>query len=370
MITQLRDTRATSESDAMRRALALALGGPRHGVNPQVGCVLLSPTGEVLAEGRHEGAGTAHAEVAALAALAATSGPEAARGATAVVTLEPCDHHGRTGPCSVALIEAGVARVVYAVDDPGVHSGGGAERMRAAGLEVERGLLGDAVEDAIRPWLTATRLGRPFVTVKWASSLDGRAAAADGSSRWITGPEARADVHARRAAADAIVVGTGTLLADDPALTARGVDGLSSHQPVPVVIGRRAIPAGAAVHAHPQRPRHFATHDLAAVLDALYAQEVRSVFVEGGPALASAFLAARLADEVLVYLAPTLIGGPRTAVGDLGVTGIDEQLRLELVDVTRLGADLRLTARPREAAALGAAPSASHSSPTATHPKE
>ncbi|WP_382307610.1 bifunctional diaminohydroxyphosphoribosylaminopyrimidine deaminase/5-amino-6-(5-phosphoribosylamino)uracil reductase RibD [Herbiconiux sp. UC225_62] len=332
-----------TEHDAMTRALELALRGPRHGVNPQVGCVLLSPDGEVLAEGWHRGAGTAHAEVAALTALA---DPGLARGATAVVTLEPCNHVGRTGPCSVALIDAGVARVVYAVADPGERSHGGAERMRAAGLDVEEGLGAPAVEEAIRPWLTSMRLHRPFVTIKWASSLDGRAAAADGTSQWITGPVARADVHRRRADADAIVVGTGTILADDPALTARAGGALLPHQPAPVVIGRRAIPSEARVHSHPGPLRRFATHDLAAVLEELYADEVRSVFVEGGPTLASAFLAAGLVDEVLVYLAPTLLGGPRTALTDLGVGTIGEQLRLTVTDVTRLGDDIRIVARP------------------------
>lgn len=333
--------------DAMVRALELARRGPRHGVNPQVGCVLLSPAGDVLAEGWHEGAGTPHAEVAALRALSA---PELARGATAVVSLEPCNHHGRTGPCSVALIEAGVSRVVYAIADPGARSGGGGERMREAGIDVQHGLLADEAAETIRPWLTAMRLGRPFVTVKWASSLDGRAAAADGSSRWITGPAARADVHRRRADADAIVVGTGTLLADDPELTARDGDGLFPHQPAPVVVGRREVPATARVLAHPLPLRTFDGLDLHAMLRTLFDEEVRSVLVEGGPALASAFLAAGLADEVLVYLAPSLIGGPMTAVGDLGVSTIGEQRRLVFTQLERLGDDILLVARPGAAA--------------------
>jgi diaminohydroxyphosphoribosylaminopyrimidine deaminase/5-amino-6-(5-phosphoribosylamino)uracil reductase len=343
-----------ADAAQMRRALELALGGPRHGVNPQVGCVIVGADGRLLAEGRHDGAGTAHAEVAALTALATEHGPDAARGATAVVTLEPCNHHGRTGPCSEALIEAGVARVVYAVADPGDSSSGGADRMRAAGLEVVPGVEAPAVEEAIRPWLTAMRTGRPFVTVKWASSLDGRAAAADGTSRWITGPAARADVHRRRAEADAIVVGTGTLLADDPALTARdeaGDGGLLPHQPAPVVIGRRALPDEARVHGHPLALRRFDGPDLEAVLRALWDDEVRSVFVEGGPALASSFVAAGLADELVVYLAPTLIGGPRTALLDLGVDTIGEQRRLTITDVTRLGDDLCVVARPHEGTA-------------------
>src|SRR5690606_22091900 len=142
-------------------------------------------------------------------------------GATAVVTLEPCNHTGRTGPCAVALIDAGIARVVYAVADPGDHSAGGADRLRPAGIDVAAGVPVDEVEAFLDDWLFATRHRRPHVTVKWAASLDGRAAASDGTSRWITGPAARADVHRRRAAVDAIAVGTGTVLADDPSLTAR-----------------------------------------------------------------------------------------------------------------------------------------------------
>jgi diaminohydroxyphosphoribosylaminopyrimidine deaminase/5-amino-6-(5-phosphoribosylamino)uracil reductase len=239
-----------AERHAMSRALELAANGPR-GANPQVGAVILSPDGAVLAEGWHHGAGTPHAEVDALSKLA----PGAAKGATAVVTLEPCNHTGRTGPCAVALIEAGIARVVYSLDDPGAVSGGGADRLRAAGVSVEAGEQADAAHTLIEGWLTAQRLGRPEITVKWAQSLDGRAAASDGTSQWITGPAARADVHRRRAAADAIVVGTDTVLADDPALTARDGDALYDHQPIPVVIGTRDTPAEAAVHPQPHPPQ-------------------------------------------------------------------------------------------------------------------
>ncbi|WP_424935247.1 MULTISPECIES: bifunctional diaminohydroxyphosphoribosylaminopyrimidine deaminase/5-amino-6-(5-phosphoribosylamino)uracil reductase RibD [Bacteria] len=324
-----------AERDAMTRALELARRGPR-GVNPQVGAVILSPGGQVLAEGWHRGAGTPHAEVDALGRL----GPGEARGATAVVTLEPCNHTGRTGPCSLALIEAGVSRVVYALEDPGASSGGGAERLRAAGVEVETGLLAEDARDVIGDWLTAQRLGRPHVTVKWAQSLDGRAAATDGSSQWITGPEARADVHRRRAGADAIVVGIGTLLADDPALTARDGDALLPRQPRPVVIGRRPIPSDAAVRRHPEPLTRYPDHDLHAVLADLHDRGVQRVFVEGGPTLASAFLAAGLADTVLAYIAPVLLGGPRVALGDIGVEGIAQALRLRVDAWIPLGPDL------------------------------
>lgn len=331
----------------MRRALELAELGPARGVNPRVGCVILSPDGDVLAEGWHRGAGTPHAEVDAISTLP----PGAARGATAIVTLEPCNHTGRTGPCAQALVEAGVARVVYAVDDPGDHSSGGARTLRDAGVHVTRGVLADEVEAFLGDWLFAARHRRPRVTVKWASSLDGRAAAADGTSRWITGPEARTDVHLRRAASDAIAVGTGTVLADDPALTARDADGeLLEEQPIPVVFGHREVPAGAALERHPNEAIRMAGTDLAADLAELQRRGIRSLFIEGGPTLASSFLAAGLADEVLVYLAPALIGGPRTAIDDLGVATIGDALRYDFTDLVRLGDDVLVVARPRAAA--------------------
>ncbi len=264
-------TYSDTEWWAMGRARELALLGPR-GVNPQVGAVVLSPSGEVLAEGWHRGAGNPHAEVEALSHLS----PDQARGATMVVTLEPCNHTGRTGPCAVALIEAGVARVVYAVADPAEPSAGGAERLRAHGIDVEGGVRADEVTEMLDSWLTVVRLGRPFVTVKWAQSLDGRAAANDGTSKWITGPDARADVHRRRAEADAIVVGTGTVLADDPALTARLPDGeLAASQPLPVVIGTRPVAPEAALRRHPRGLVETRTRELRVVLDSLREQAER-----------------------------------------------------------------------------------------------
>ncbi|MFT4213806.1 MAG: bifunctional diaminohydroxyphosphoribosylaminopyrimidine deaminase/5-amino-6-(5-phosphoribosylamino)uracil reductase RibD [Microbacterium sp.] len=329
------------EHDAMRRALALAANGPR-GVNPQVGAVILSPSGDVLAEGWHRGAGTAHAEVDALS----RSAPDAARGATIVVTLEPCNHTGRTGPCAQALVDAGVARVVYAVSDPGALSGGGADRLRAAGIDVVSGVRADEGRALLESWLEVQRLGRPHVTLKWAQSLDGRAAADDGTSQWITGSAARADVHRRRAEADAIVVGTGTLLADDPALTARRPDGtLSEQQPRPVVVGTRAVPQEAQVRRHPRPFMQDDGEDLPDLLWRLRELGAHRVFVEGGPTLASSFVRAGLVDEVLAYIAPTLIGGDRLALGDVGVTTIGEQRRLTVSAVERLGDDLLVIGR-------------------------
>lgn len=331
-------------ADAMRRALALAHNGPARGVNPQVGCVLLDPTGTVLAEGWHRGAGTPHAETDALSKLA----PDAAVGATAVVTLEPCNHTGRTGPCAQALIDAGVARVVYAVDDPGARSRGGGERLGAAGVEVTPGVMRTAGESLLGDWLVAARLGRPFVTAKWAQSLDGRAAAADGSSQWVTGADARADVHSRRAAADAIGVGTGTVYSDDPSLTARTSSGsLYPTQPVPVVFGHRDLPEDSALRGHPRPPLRFTGDDLEADLADLQSRGIRSLFLEGGPTLISAFIAAGLVDEYLVYLAPALIGGPRTALTDIGVGTISDARRLSVDGVHTLGDDMLIVARPK-----------------------
>lgn len=328
---------------AMRRALDLATRGPVVGGNPQVGCVLLDVGGAVVAEGWHRGAGTPHAEVDALSHVAD------ARGLTAVVTLEPCNHTGRTGPCAEALLAAGVTRVVYAVSDPGVESARGAERLAAAGVEVVPGVLAAEGEALLRPWLAAMRRGRPWVTVKWASTLDGRAAAADGSSQWISGAASRARVHAERASSDAILVGTGTVVDDDPSLTARGTDGeLLPDQPLPVVVGERAIPAEARLHAHPRGVLETGTRDLPAIFADLHARGIRRVYVEGGPTLASAVVAAGLADEFSIYLAPALLGGPRLAVGDLGVGSMSGIHRLHVEAVERLGDDIHVRATPQK----------------------
>ena len=326
---------------AMSHALALAANGPLTGGNPQVGCLLLDDAGNVMAEGWHRGAGTPHAEVDAISQLG-TRRPH-----TAIVTLEPCNHTGRTGPCALALIEAGVQRVVYAVDDPGADSGGGASRLRDAGVDVIGGVLADEVARFLEWWLVAQRRARSWTTVKWASTLDGRAAAADGTSQWITGPDARGDGHLLRGTSDAILTGTGTVLADDPSLTARAADGaLLPHQPVPIVVGHRLVPATARLRAHPAGLVEAGDRPLAEVLSDTYQRGELRVLVEAGPTLTSAMLREGLADELRVYLAPALLGGPGVAIGDLGLGGISDAIRLELLDVRRLGRDLALTARP------------------------
>jgi diaminohydroxyphosphoribosylaminopyrimidine deaminase / 5-amino-6-(5-phosphoribosylamino)uracil reductase len=331
-----------AELAAMRRALIIAVtpGVPR-GPNPRVGCVLLDPAGATIAEGFHRGAGTPHAEAAALAA----SGP-AAQGSTAVVTLEPCNHTGRTGPCVDALLAAGVRRVVLAQSDPNRIAAGGADRLAAAGVDVVRGVLTDEATAINEAWTFAVEHGRPMVTWKVASTLDGHVAATDGSSRWITGEEARAQVHLLRAEVDAVLIGTGTALADDPSLTVRDAHGVpAERQPLRVVMGRREIPADAALRDGLAPLRTFPTESPAGALAALAEDEVQNVLLEGGPTLAAAFLRAGLVDRVIWYLAPKILGSGVQAVGDLGIAGIDSAMRLEVSGITRVGQDVRVDGR-------------------------
>ncbi|WP_024288184.1 bifunctional diaminohydroxyphosphoribosylaminopyrimidine deaminase/5-amino-6-(5-phosphoribosylamino)uracil reductase RibD [Cellulomonas sp. KRMCY2] len=333
------------EMVAMDRALELAVLGPAHGPNPRVGCVLLAADGRTIAEGHHAGAGTPHAEAAALAAARASGADPT--GSTAVVTLEPCAHTGRTGPCTDALIAAGVARVVYAVDDPNHAAAGGARRLAAAGVDVVGGVRRDEGERVLRIWLHALRTGRPFVTVKIATTLDGRVAAADGSSRWITSPEARQHAHRFRATVDALAIGTGTALVDDPALTARTADGgLDPHQPLRVVVGHRPVPPAARLHGPGGELVTLRTHDVAEVLGQLAAREVRHLLVEGGPRLAAAFLRSGTVDEIHAYVAPVLLGAGPAAVADLGIESIADALRLHTRQVEVVGPDLLIVGEP------------------------
>src|SRR6478735_11604218 len=279
-------TTTAAEQAAMRRALALAATpGVPLGPNPRVGCVLLTADGETVAEGYHRGAGTPHAEADALARAGA-----AARGATAVVTLEPCNHTGRTGPCSEALIAAGVRRVVHAQADPNPVAAGGAQRLRAAGVEVEGGLLADEARALNAVWTRATELQRPFVTWKFASTLDGRSAAADGSSRWVSSTAARRDTHRLRALADTMLVGTNTVAVDDPELTVRDEhDRPLARQPLRAVMGERDLDPGRRMFNDDAESLHLRTRDPEQALEQLHARGRQHVFLEGGPTLAAAF---------------------------------------------------------------------------------
>ena len=324
----------------MRRALELAARGPVADPNPRVGAVILDQFGIVVGEGFHEGAGTPHAEVMAL-----RQAGSAARAGTAVVTLEPCAQTGRTGPCTEALIEAGMARVVFAQSDPNPSARGGRALLEAAGIRTTSGVLEQESTDLNDAWTFAMVLGRPKVTWKFAATLDGRSAAADGSSRWITGPLARADVHDLRAQCDAIMVGTGTVIADDPALTVRGRDRAAfGRQPLRVVMGLRPIPASARVLDPTAPTLQLSTHDPVEALKALHEQEIHHVWLEGGPTLAAVFVGGGLVDEIIAYLAPALLGSGEAAMGDLGIKTMDQALRLTPHEVTTIGPDIRIRA--------------------------
>ena len=332
---------------AMLRALELAALSPLYGENPQVGAVLINDAGEIIAEGWHKGAGTPHAEIDALKNLAAKG--LTAAGLTAVVTLEPCNHTGKTGPCSQALIDAGVKKVVFGTYDPGTAEGGGRFTLEEAGIEVISDILRDECVQLIAPWFTNKFNKRPYVVIKWASSVDGRTAATDGSSKWITGAEAREDVHARRAASQAILVGTNTVELDDPELTARKPDGsLYETQPLRVVVGKRALKSNSRVFNSDSETVRFETHDLNDVMQKLFERGIRQVFVEGGAEIESQLIALGLADEFLIYVAPKLIGGPATAIRDIEVKSMDQAVDLEFIEIKKLGADILIRAINKE----------------------
>lgn len=312
--------------------------------NPPVGAVILDAGGEVVGVGGTEPAGGDHAEI-----LALRRAGDLAAGGTVVVTLEPCNHYGKTPPCVNALLDAKVATVVYAVADPNPQAAGGAARLEEAGVAVRSGVLADEVaRGPLREWLHKQRTGLPHLTWKYASSVDGRSAAADGSSQWISSEASRLDLHRRRGACDAIVVGTGTVLADDPALTARLPDGsLAARQPLRVVVGMREIPSEAKVLNDDSRTMLIRTHDPAEVLKAV--SDRTDVLLEGGPTLAGAFLRAGAVDRILAYVAPTLLGGPVTAVDDVGVSTIIRALRWQFDGIDRVGPDVVLSLVPRSA---------------------
>jgi diaminohydroxyphosphoribosylaminopyrimidine deaminase / 5-amino-6-(5-phosphoribosylamino)uracil reductase len=365
------------ELAAMDHAISLAvLGLGTTSPNPSVGAVILDSTGEIAGTGHTEPAGGAHAEVAALRAAG-----DRACGGTAVVTLEPCNHVGRTGPCTEALIAAGIARAVVAIRDPNPIAAGGIERLWSAGVEIETGVRANEARHAIRYWLTAIDRRRPYVIWKFAATLDGRSAAADGTSRWITSPESRAQVHALRSTVDAVIAGVETVLADDAQLTVRpGPDHetlilelfgrpavetatdsrINGGVPLRVVVDSRGrVPAGARVLDDAAETWVATVADVGAGADGrvdldalcrrLYERGIRAALLEGGPTLAGAFLRAGLIDEVVAYIAPKLLGAGRNALGDAGIMGIDEALSLSVRDVTRIGPDLRLTAVPKGA---------------------
>jgi diaminohydroxyphosphoribosylaminopyrimidine deaminase/5-amino-6-(5-phosphoribosylamino)uracil reductase len=356
----------------MARALRLAgRGAFTTKPNPMVGCVI-AKEGEAVGEGWHQRAGGPHAEVLALQAAG-----DAARGATAYVTLEPCSHVGRTGPCADALIAAGIARVVGAMRDPNpLVDGAGFERLRAAGIEVENGLMEPLARALNRGFLSRIERGRPWLRVKLAISIDGRSALASGDSKWISGEAARQDVQRWRARSGALLTGAGTVLMDDPMLTARLDDSAADYErdfvpPLRVVldpglatVARGRIREGDAptlyIHApdarmprgidaqHAHAPVHAGRFDLDAVLELLAARGINEVQVEAGATLAGGFLAAGLVDELLLYVAPVILGERARPMFDgLPIDTMEERLRMRIVETRRIGDDVRLLMQPQ-----------------------
>jgi diaminohydroxyphosphoribosylaminopyrimidine deaminase/5-amino-6-(5-phosphoribosylamino)uracil reductase len=337
------------DRDRMLRAVDVA-SRARHRTspNPWVGVTLVQTDGSVT-WGATQPVGGRHAEIEALASA------ELTEGATLYTTLEPCNHQGRTGPCTEALIEAGIARVVIGVTDPDPNvAGSGVERLQAAGIQVDIGVAAEEVERQLRPYLHHRRTNRPWVVLKLAASIDGRVAAPDGSSHWITGPEARADAHRLRAESDAILVGAGTVRADDPALTVRdwpppelGIDPTGVRDPRRVVLG--TAPPDARVH-----PCLEFDGEVPDLLDQLGADDVVQLMVEGGPRVAHTFHQLGLVDEYAIYLAPALFGGSDAAglFAGAGAMSIDEVWRGRFEEIVKLGADLRVTLVPDEGSGL------------------
>lgn len=359
----------TRDHAFMARALELtARGRDTATPNPSVGCVI-AKAGRVIGEGWHERAGEPHAEARALAACT-----ESAEGATVYVTLEPCAHQGRTPPCADALVAAKVGRVVAALEDPNplVH-GRGANRLRDAGIRVDVGLLAADAEEAHRGFLTRMRLGRPWMRIKAAASLDGRTALANGKSQWITSEEARRDVHALRARSCAMLTGIGTVIADDPELTVRHVP--AKRQPRRVLIDNRLeVPLGAkilkgeppiifTVNGDVEKQKrlealgaevvvaHADAHkagkaDLVHIARELAAHGFNEVTIETGSRLNGSLLAAGVIDEIVLYLAPKVIGDSGQGLFALPeIASLDEAVQLQVIDVKPVGADLRITAR-------------------------
>ncbi len=365
---------AGSDNNFMLRALERAAAALfRSSPNPRVGCVLVSPTGQVIGEGSTQAAGSAHAEVMAL--RDAASRGHATQGATAYVTLEPCSHQGRTGPCCDALREAGIARVVAATADPNpLVAGRGIERLRAAGVDVQVGPCAAQARELNLGFFSRMQRGQPWVRLKAATSLDGATALANGASQWITSAQARADGHAWRARACAVLTGIGTVLEDDPRLDVREV--ATPRQPRLVVLDSHLrTPPGArllgvpdrevliattnAAFASPQRarleergamvvplPAHEDQVDLTALLRMLADRGVNELHVEAGARLNGALLRQGLVDELLLYLAPKLLGSGARGLSDWGpLDTLAQGVELQLREVAQVGPDLRLLAR-------------------------
>jgi diaminohydroxyphosphoribosylaminopyrimidine deaminase/5-amino-6-(5-phosphoribosylamino)uracil reductase len=322
-----------SAEAAMARAIECArLGLGKTFPNPIVGAVITSATGEFISEGFHSG--TEHAEVIAIAAA-----KEIPAGSIIYLTLEPCNHQGKTPPCTQALIDAGITKVVYSVTDPNPIAAGGAEKLQMSGIEVVAGLLESEASFDNRAWLTKIAQHRPRITWKIASTMDGKVAAADGSSKWITSELARADVAVLRSQADAIVTSTATVKADNPLLTSKG----AGKNPVRIVMGSSEIASSAQILNSDAETVVIKSRDLQELITLAKARGFNQLLIESGPTLGTALLKAGLIDEVILYQAPTFFGSGTPSISDLGVATISDRLDFEIADVEVIGADLKIT---------------------------
>jgi len=322
-----------SADAAMSRAIERArLGLGKTFPNPIVGAVITSATGEFISEGFHQGAD--HAEVIAIKAA-----KEIPAGSTIYVSLEPCNHHGKTPPCVDAIIESGISKVIYAVSDPNPVASGGAERLQAAGIEVISGLTEIQARFENRAWLTKIEKQRPRITWKIASTMDGKVAASDGSSKWITDEPARVDVALMRSQADAIVTSTATVKADDPLLTSKG----AGSNPVRIVMGTTEIASDYKVLGNDSETVLIKSHNFKDLINVANERGFNQLMIEAGPTFGTALLRADLIDEIVLFQAPTFLGAGLSAIGDLGITNIAGRLDFEISDVEVIGADLKIT---------------------------
>ena len=306
------------------------------GSNPIVGAVVVDTAGNIIGEGFHKSG--PHAEVIALEQAA-----DLANGATLYVTLEPCNHQGKTGPCTEAIIKAGIAKVVYAVNDPSAIASGGAKALAAAGLEVQSNSEVTEIAQSNRAWLYKIKNGRPYFIWKIATTLDGRTAAIDGSSKWITGPDSRAEVSKLRSESSAILVGTATALADNPNLIPRDIETTKETNPVRIVMGLREIPSEFNLHDDAAETVFLKSHDFSELLKLCADHDFNQVFVESGSELGTALLKAGLIDELVIFQAASLLGSGLSFVGDLGATNIKEKMEFVIRDVAQFGNDLKIT---------------------------